>query len=866
MIECNMGYHIRRGDAMPNNPARAALAYFLISGFAAFAVLGSLFSSPSDPDSQVLLGLSVSRWTIAIAFIIAGAVSLALVWYSWRNPAMVADRIRSCLSRDGWLRVLVFFSSGSIFLIGLAVVCFRDWLPVPPGALSHLKPAVLWVMIVATMNILYVIGLNKADDARQRVPALQSNPVDRSSSFTRDFIIGCLVVLLSTSALLAVNLLIGVLVKDRLDTAAVSLIRPSIYQFLPEQVERTRYIASALLFPILASVSWVLAGKLQRGVPRTTNRVAAVTFVGVTSGLAFWLYLSLRAVDFKYIDYLYSDLRLGVIIPSYAAFLLLIGLERRYSSRTWMRIGLGVATALIAILAGLAVASRSLHTSADDYVYSVNFNAYFYAVVQVLLGKTLLVDLSSQYGFYPYFLQPIFHLIGFDVPRLTLVMGSLAIGVYLVLLFLLMRLVKSRLIAACGFISIVWPWLTAIYGFYEPYFQYWPHRVVFPVLILLLGFIYQQSHGRRKQVLGILAFLACGAALLWNLDTGVITFMAWVIYLYWETLLDWRTVGAKESAIVIARRSLAALGTLGATIGLLLLYTYGRSGSIPDLGRLGFYQSIFYQTGYNMLPMPALHPWNLVALTYMAGLCICANSLLKRLRAVGPSDDTGRQGWVNMVFLISILGVGLFTVYQGRSHNHNLMATFWSAFFLTALFADVLWERTVPKIRSGVSSIVAVGLTLLPLPLLLLFVLFAAVPAFLGTLPSSLSSLQSQLGTLTDRIEAEPNPYGERIEFMRQYFLPGEEVPVFSSKYDTIFYLETRTTNPVRAPGWNELFLQSDVNQYESYLENDKPSMFLVSDEFAASCPDLYLSIQKDYAEVAREEDLALFARKPAAR
>jgi hypothetical protein len=219
-----------------------------------------------------------------------------------------------------------------------------------------------------------------------------------------------------------------------------------------------------------------------------------------------------------------------------------------------------------------------------------------------------------------------------------------------------------------------------------------------------------------------------------------------------------------------------------------------------------------------------------------------------------------------MVFLISILGVGLFTVYQGRSHNHNLMATFWSAFFLTALFADVLWERMIPKIRSGVSSMVAAGLTLLPLPLLLLFVLFAAVPAFLGTLPSFLSSLQSQLGILTDRIDAEPNPYGDRIEFMRQYFSPGEQVPIFSSKYDTTFYLETRTTNPVRAPGWNELFLQSDVNQYESYLENDNPSMFLVSDEFAASCPDLYRSIHEDYVEVAREEDLALFARKPAAR
>lgn len=851
---------------MRDNLARAALGHLLISGVVALAVLGTLFRIESDPDSQVLMGLSASRWAMAIAFMITAAVSLALACYVWRNPEALACRIRGNLSREGWLRIVVFFFSASAFLVGLAVIGFRDWLPIPPRALSHLKPAVVWVMIVALMDMLFITGLHKVDDAGRRILPPQSDRVDRSSSFRRDFVIGCLVVLLSTSALLVVSLLIGVLVKDHLDMAAVSLIRPSIYQFMPEQVERTRYVVSALLFPILASVSWVLAGKLQRGVPQSTNRVAAVTFVGATSGLALWLYFSLRAVDFKYIQYLYSELRLGVVIPLYGAFLLLILLERRYSSRTWMRSGLGVATALIAILAGLAVASGSLLTSADDYVYSVNFNAHFYSIVQVLLGKTLLVDLSSQYGFYPYFLQPVFHLIGFDVPRLTLVMGCLSVYAFLAVFFLLTRLTKSRVIAMCGFISIFWVWLASIHRFSDPYFAYWPHRVVFPATLLLLVFLYQKSHGRRRWMLSVLAFLACGVALLWNMDTGVITFVAWILYLYWEALSDWHSVGTRMTAIATGLHTIKAFGTAAAALCFLVLYTYARSGSLPNLSELGFYQSTFYQTGYNMLPMPLFHPWNLVVLTYMAGLCVCANSLLRRLRAVEPTEEAHQRGWVNMVFLTSILGVGLFTVYQGRSHNHNLMATFWSAFFLTALFADVLWERAVPKIRSGVSSMVAAGLALLSLPLLLLFVLFAAVPAFLGTLPSSLSSLQGQLEGSTGRVQVQPNPYGDRIEFMRLYFSPGEEVPIFSSKYDTIFYLETRTTNPVRAPGWNELYLQSDVNLYESYLESNNPSMFLVSDEFAASCPDLYRSIHEDYVEVAREEDLALFAQKPGAR
>jgi hypothetical protein len=104
------------------------------------------------------------------------------------------------------------------------------------------------------------------------------------------------------------------------------------------------------------------------------------------------------------------------------------------------------------------------------------------------------------------------------------------------------------------------------------------------------------------------------------------------------------------------------------------------------------------------------------------------------------------------------------------------------------------------------------------------------------------------------------------MQFMRQYFSPGEEVPIFSSKYDTVFYLETRTTNPVHAPGWNELFLGSDVELYKNYLDSNRPGKFLVSDEFAEAYPELYRSIAEGFVEVARSGDLALFTPKPRSR
>jgi len=858
---------------MRNNPARAALTCLLISGLAALAVVGYLLSSHSDPHRQFLLGYSLIRLALAVVLVLAAAACLGLAGYAWRKPASVESWIRIHLSSEGWLRVFAFFVSASLFMVALAAVCYDTWTPVPSMVMVRLEPAALWLMIVTVLTMLFLGLLKDPPDAAlaqsevgRKPPATQTGPRPSASSFQREFVVGCLVVLLCTSTLLVVNVLIGLAVKDHLSADLVALMRPALRsEFRPEQVERTRYVACVLLFPILAFASWALAGKLQRGIPRSTPWVGAAAFLGVTAGLACWLYFSLRAVDFRYIQYLYSDLRLGVLIPLYAAFLLLIVLERSYSTRVWMRWVLGVGAGSITIMAALAVASGSVLTSADDYVYSVNFNAYFYSIVQVLLGKTLLVDLSNQYGFYPYFLQPVFRLIGFDVPQLTLAMGGLTFGFFAVVFFLLVRLAKSRVLAACGFISIVWVWLGGRYRFSEPYFAYMPHRVVFPATLLLLVFLYQKSRGRRKAAISILAFLACGAGLLWNLDTGAITFIAWVLYLYWEALSAWRIVGSKRTAIEFGLRTIKAFGTLGTALGFLLVYTHIRSGSMPDLGELGFYQSIFYQTGFNMLPMPLLHPWNLVALTYVVALSISACSLLKRLRGEDLSEDPVKRGWVNMVFFVSVLGVGLFAVYQGRSHNHNLMATFWSAFFLITLFADALIDRVLRNAKAARSR--SPGMNdywLLPLPLLLLFPLFPGVPTFFGMLPSSLRGLQAQVAVMQDLAQGRPSPSTERLEFMRRYFSPGEEVPIFSTRYDTIFYVETRTTNPVRVPGWNELFLQSDVSQYESYLESNHPRMFLVSDDFAAACacPDLYSLIQDGYIETDRVEDLALFTRR----
>jgi hypothetical protein len=64
----------------------------------------------------------------------------------------------------------------------------------------------------------------------------------------------------------------------------------------------------------------------------------------------------------------------------------------------------------------------------------------------------------------------------------------------------------------------------------------------------------------------------------------------------------------------------------------------------------------------------------------------------------GPAADGGRPALkARMVFLLSLLGLGLFSYYQGRSHPYVLTLVWWPCFFLLALFLD----DVVAALRAG---------------------------------------------------------------------------------------------------------------------------------------------------------------------
>jgi hypothetical protein len=570
--------------------------------------------------------------------------------------------------------------------------------------------------------------------------------IGAQAHFERQFLTALAILLVGVIVVLAINLAVGLIIHNHLDQDAVDATVYSADRFVPEQVERARYFSSLIAFPLVCLAGWLLSQRLKVSPSKLPPLLYPVLACTATLGIGLWLYFALRQTDFVYV----RGFSWLTMIPS-LILLAAIYVETHYSPR-WLSLVSRVSAITIVLFLSLATVSFWLHNPHDTYFAGVHFNAYFYSLAQVSRGETLLVDLTNQYGFYPYFLQPIFKVVGMDVTRVTAVIGLLLVALFLTLFFLVHRLIKSRVIQMCAFLAIPGTQLWYLCRIdYDPYYQYWPHRLLLPVLLLLIVWFYQKASGRRKQILYGIGYAAAGISLLWNIETGVIAFGTWVLFLYWETLARWRSLRFKSTGTVLARHTLTALAVVLLAIASLSVYTLLRSGDFPALSSLLTYQSTYYGSGYFMLHMPLIHPWNLVILTYMVGLLICFGRLARRMAEGDPLGDQTQNSWYNMVFVLSIMGAGLFSNYQGRSHDYNLLPSFWSAFFLVALFADSLLQR----IRHGFSSTTcwasrsATGL--LALALALLLTLYAS--GILGIFPQLASRIQSQAADASDTAE-----------------------------------------------------------------------------------------------------------------
>ena len=568
-----------------------------------------------------------------------------------------------------------------------------------------------------------------------------------------------------------------------------------LFTFAPEPVERRLFLSGIVIFPVVLAAAWPVvmhavnrpgSGRLQAALRWCAGLTAVAASVGVT------------VYGIVCVPFLAKDISRYTVCCSLLLSAAFVVFLRAGRGRSLPGLPFDIAAGALIIFTS-AYALFGIGGVADTPAYNVHFNTVFHAMVQVFNGRELLVDLTSQYGLYPHFLEPLFRVTGLSVLSFTIVMSLLTAASYGLIYAVMKEEVRSGPLAFLGLTAVLYfSYVIMRVDLTDPFLQYNPIRQIFPALTLFLTYRYLK---RPSIPLYLVQFVVCSVAVLWNTDTGVVSFLSWLlVLLYLES--------RRPTVAGILRHLLYGGAIFAAVIALFSLCLKVRFGTFPDYSLMLVNQKMFYIYGFMMVPMPLFHPWNLLMVVYMAGLTYAVAGRRGAFDAHLPA----------FVFYLSVLGVGLFSYYQGRSVDHCLTLVSYPAFILLALYAGCVLSGNggVPGIILSAGAGVAVA------------VFFAALLAYARVGGKFSSDIADRLNAT---MNAAASPVVTDAGFVARHTKPGEQVLILSN-LSSIYYLVSGTACPVKIPSPTELFLLDDYDKIVSYLTGPAPGKVIMDANF----------------------------------
>ncbi|HEY6008350.1 MAG TPA: hypothetical protein VIU40_08510 [Geobacteraceae bacterium] len=445
----------------------------------------------------------------------------------------------------------------------------------------------------------------------------------------------------------------------------------------------------------------------------------------------------------------------------------------------------------------LVVLIQLVNTFRFPYTYpnKYDFSAVYYPMVQVFGGVPLLVDgFTTTYGLYPHFLVPVFRLTGLSVATFSGVMALLTSISFVLLFLFLRRQLRNTGILVCCFSAIVFysHFYFKIVTPFDSVFASQPIRFLFPMTSLSLGTLYLVRRTGRVRTCSLL-LLAAG--ILWNPEFGTLTYAAFVVFL----LAIEFTAGKRTHLLrgMLAHLAAAFLCVV-VVFSCYVLTIRACYGAFPELAQMFSSYRVFAGLGLNMLPMPLLHPWNLLALVFFLGLATC-------LVAVVNGTATPRHA---LVLLVTLHGIGALMYYQGRSHNWTLLGATTYAFILMAFFAESL--RDAARVERWY---------LVPWALLV-FVLSGSA-CQLAYASADIAALVTEDANKAQNLPEEREIY-ENARFIRANTEENERVLIITRDYYQSYYYGLSQTVAAVNPGLLDLFWREDYNRIIRFLAFNK--------------------------------------------
>jgi len=670
----------------------------------------------------------------------------------------------------------------------------------------------------------------------------------------RKFIVFGLSIIITFLLLFVFNVLLAYFYQP--DTSQLLISAAKIYRdaslpcFLPEPTERLQFVLSVLLSLVLLLISYKWLNKyIDRLTESTVGRLyyfLSITFPLIIFAIA---YIGLAVSNFLYVSSSYSFGGIGTYL--YSLMLFPIGVCVMFSLKMEKN---KLFKILVYLFSGLLITTISVINifglNSDSLIGTLSitphFNSVFYPMAQIMAGKMALINLTSLYGLSFVFFVGLFKLVGFSVLSFTTLMGLLIGLSYLFIFIFLHRLIKSKFILFLGFSTIIF-YFFANGSMDTPsrYFQYWPIRVFFPCLVLMLASFYFKN---KKKILYFLISLISALAVLWNMDSGIIVFVSWIITLAYCEIFNTNKKIIVRNIIFHIFFSLLMLGFVFFGYS---AYTFLNSGLLPNLSLLSLYQNLFL-SGAMMIPMPFPHVWLLVAIIFMIGLLLSI------------------KGWCNKdknyrniaIFFLSIMGIGLFSYYQGRSHDHTFFGPLYIALVLLVVLADLIFQDSIVNKKLYGSGLLC---------LTVLFFIFSSPINIVANVGKYYSWTKTGLNAFADKTETLVT---RNVDFIKKHTEKGEEIIILSEySYDGLYYGESGTRSALDLPALTDVIFRREVDYAVELLrcnygyklffypfvnrEKDLPSKYYFYDE------RIIQILKDDYVVVDKNnDDMVLLTRK----
>lgn len=576
-----------------------------------------------------------------------------------------------------------------------------------------------------------------------------------------------------------------------IDVSLQSTLLPSTMgQLVSESKERIEYVVFlGLLIPVILIFDQLSMRVIREGVDgRTTLFVVALLLALVVIYTGF----SLKMSQFIYVRYTFAFNHVLLFIFFVLPLTAIVTFGRRLRIVDWI---LG----LLLIICFCVIFIVNVFSSATVGAYVYHLNPVLFPVSQVVAGKDIFVNVGSLYGLYPYFLLPIFSVVPLTVFSLSTVFALLQVASYVFLYMGLRSITKSPVVAVLGVIGAIFlPYLgIKLFGSDvrpEPYFQYTPIRMLFPCIVFFLVCRRKTSESWRGT---LLLSIVASLAVFWNSDSGLVVYIASGVCL----LLMCPDANKATRLKVGLKRAAVHLFAL-AGIGLLFcLFVFSRSGEFPHWSQVLEGQLPFV-SGYMMLPMPHLpHFWGLVLLVFIVGIA----TSLPWLFNVRWKTTQGA------LLFLSLVGLGLFVYFLGRSHESNLFGFEYVPLLMTTIWVDRLVHVERQRWNLAVLSLAVV--CLVPLAV---------------SMPSTLALLEdSRFFHWIQEFKAsvkhhDDEPIVQSVDFIRSNVHAGESVLILARNLEGIYYAESRTKSAADVPSSTDVFSFKQAQAFEHFLVTNR--------------------------------------------